>query len=160
VDAERAEETLAAKLRAMRIDAGWPVLRDIADRVADAGGRTSHTTVAHMFRSSPDQRLWPAWETIADVVTALGGHPSDVHALWGAMVEQRRSVPARAGDDTNDDDNDDLGRLAAAAERIAAVLERVFPTDAQPGPTDLPDRPGTLSAGPAGGEPAPSRERR
>jgi hypothetical protein len=71
---QQASLDLAARMQELRLEAGHPSTRVIAEGC----GMTSHTTVAEFMRG---KRL-ASWATVSAVVTFLGGDPADYKESW------------------------------------------------------------------------------
>lgn len=73
----QAVKELAGRLTALRLEAGGPSTRTIAD---GTGTMRSHVTVADVLAG----RRTTSWVTVAAIVTYLGGDPADYKAGWAA----------------------------------------------------------------------------
>lgn len=69
---------LTAALRRLHVDAGEPSSRVLADRVKQAGGFLSHSTINDTIRG----HRTPGWPVVEQVVSALGGDSGQFRKLW------------------------------------------------------------------------------
>jgi DNA-binding XRE family transcriptional regulator len=81
-----ADTEFARLLRMLRLHAGHPSDREIADRAG-----LSHTVIGNSVRG----RQVPSWQTAVKIIEALDGDPGDFQAAWEAACS---GVPATPGE--------------------------------------------------------------
>ncbi|WP_082206656.1 AIPR family protein [Nocardiopsis sp. SBT366] len=85
--------SLAAELSSLRLQAGNPSLRGLAEM---AGRVASHTTISDVLHG----RAVPRWEVVERLVEALGGDTERFHQLWmNTAVKKPRALTEEEGRD-------------------------------------------------------------